>query len=171
MKGKSKKLRHFFWEGKLHKTLRIVPPRNELFAWCYKDAREVLFVYSHIKFHHEPAFTTAQVCQFFKRTKVSVERDILAGAVRRPELSYTLDEKRYPTKYFWTKAQVYEYHDYLLNVHRGRPREDGRTTAWRELPSRNELRAMMEDNVTILVQDDTTGKTYPAFRETMWTGG
>jgi hypothetical protein len=62
---------------------------------------------------------------------------------------------------------VYEYHDYLLNVHRGRPRADGRVTPASKLPSRNELRAMMEDNVTILIQDED-GNVFPAFRETMW---
>lgn len=166
-KRKSKKLTYFFWDGKLHRRLRIVPGRNELFAWCYQDEREVQFVYSHIKFHHEPAFTTRQVCQFFDRSRMSIERDIQAGAIRRPELSYSLDEKRWPSKYWWSKSQVYEYHDYLLNVHRGRPRTDGRVTPASKLPSRNELRAMMEDNVTILIQDED-GNVFPAFRETMW---
>lgn len=167
MKRKSKKLLYFFWDGKLHRRLRIVPARNELFAWCYKDEREVQFVYSHIKFHHEPAFSNADVCRFFKRAKFSIERDLKAGAVRRPELAYSLDGKRWPTKYYWTKKQVYEYHEYLMNVHRGRPRKDGRMTPASKLPSKNELRAMMEDNVTVLIQDEE-GNTFPAFREVMW---
>lgn len=167
-KRKFKKLTYFFWEGKLHRVLRAVPSRNELFAWCYKDEREVMFVYSHIKFHHEPAFTTKEVCQFFNRHRVTIENDISAGAIRRPELSYSLDENRWPIKYFWTRDQVYEYHDYLINVHRGQPRKDGRVTPWSGLPSRNELRAMMEDNITVLIKDNEDGRVFPAFRENMW---
>ena len=167
-KQKKKRLNFFFHDGKLHKTVRVARTRNEVYAWCFKDKREVMFVYSHILLHHEPAYTNIEVARLVNRSVKIVREHLMKGYIEVPEMAYSLSTGR-PWMYFWTKEQVYRYHDFLVyELHRGRPRADGQVTPEWKTPCRPELRAKMEDNMTILAVNEETGETFPVFRETMW---
>lgn len=163
-------LRWFFWDGKLHKTTRVSAMRNELFAWCFPEEREVQFAYSHIKFHHEKAWRTRDVAEMLDRHILTINKDISERKViPKPAVGYPIGRSpdEMPRWYMWSKKDIYRYHDYLMGVHYGSPRKDGKITVNKRLPNRNELRAKMEDGYTILIQDKD-GNTYPAFRETMF---
>lgn len=163
-------LRWFFWDGKLYRTTKVSVLRNELFAWCFEDQQEVQFAYSHIKFHHEKAWRTRDVAKILNRSPSAIKNDISHfKVIRKPAVGYPVGRPpgSIPKWYMWSKKDIYMYHDYLLGVHYGLPRKDGKITPNKNLPTRAELRAKLNDDYTILIQDKH-GNTYPAFRETMF---
>jgi hypothetical protein len=153
-----KMLRFFFWDGKLHRTLFIDRPHNILTAWCYEDAKKVQFVYSHIRVHRERAWRTSEVAELVSRSRSTVRRVVREKLIRPPVKTYSLDgEEHYPGITFWSAANIYELHDYLLSAKKLR----------HETPSRMELVARMEEGASYVIQRND-GEKVRAFRETIW---
>ncbi len=114
----------------------------------------------------ERAFTLQQVCSMIERHRVQVELYILNGKIRTPQRIYSLDDVKKPGKYFFSESDVLDLHDYLLTVHIGRPRKDGKITP-RPMPTRAELRAVMKhDMITYVKTDDD--KFSPIWKEIEW---
>lgn len=107
-----------------------------------------------------------QVGKMIGRTRVQIENYILRGDIRRPQRIYTLDVEKKPGKYFFSEADVLGLHDYLLTVHIGRPRKDGRITPGK-MPSKAELRAMMKHDLVTYVKTDE-GEFRPIWKEIDW---
>jgi hypothetical protein len=66
----------------------------------------------------------------------------------------------------WSEVDVMEARDYFATKHIGFPRNDGRITA-KAIPTRTELRAMMEHGITTYVRT-TDGEFVPMFKEIVW---
>jgi hypothetical protein len=107
-----------------------------------------------------------QVSKMINRHRVNIERYILEGKIRPPERIYSLDGNKTPGKYMFSEKDVFELHDYLLTVHIGRPRKDGRVTPGR-MPSRAELRAMMQHDTTVYIKS-ADGTFMPVWKEIDW---
>ena len=88
------------------------------------------------------------------------------GHVKKPQMSYTLDEKRKPVKYFLSEDDVMDVRDFLSTLHRGRPRKDGLVTA-KDVPTKQELRAKIK-NETILYQQTEDGDYIPVWKQPEW---
>lgn len=161
-----RKMRYFFHDDRLYKTLYVNRPADFIYAWDYEGRRRVQFVYSYIKKAHERAFTTKEVGSMMGRTRMALMNYISAGEIRRPPMSYALDGTFRPHKYLWRKKDVYELHDYLLTVHFGRPRKDGQVRPY-GIPTKAELRAMM-DHETIYYVKNQEGKMVKVFKEPDW---
>jgi hypothetical protein len=163
---KKKKLRYFYLDNQLHKVISINHPLDECVAWNYSEERRVMFIWSDLRRRYAKAFTLTEVSNMIGRHRVNVERYIVHGCIRAPQRAYTLDDQKKPGKYFFTEENVYELYDYLLTVHIGRPRKDGKITPGR-LPSRVELRAMMRHDVQI-VRKTSGGEFVPVWKEINW---
>jgi len=113
----------------------------------------------------EKAFPISEVSKLINRHRVIIENYILDGKIRTPQRIYTLDTKR-PGKYMFSEKDVLDLHDYLLTVHIGRPRKDGKITPGR-MPSRAELKAMMRHDTTMYVKS-ADGTFTPVWKEMDW---
>lgn len=137
-----------------------------MYAWSYPERKKVAFVYSHIKKSAERAFTLNEVCELVNRHRETITRYIIAGHIKRPAMTYTLDGTYRPSKYMFREQDVLDLHDYLITVHYGRPRKDGEVRPY-PTPTRTELRAMMKHDVVYYVENNK-GEKVKAFKEPVW---
>lgn len=164
--AKRKSPRLFYMNGELHRALHINRPGNTITAWNYPQSKRVMYLYSDFRKNFKRAYTTGQVSKMINRHVVNIEIYIGRGEIRPPQKTYSLDGERRPGKYYFSDDDIYALHDYLLTVHKGRPRKDGAITPW-NLPSRAELRAMLNHEVVTYVKLDD-GSFVPTWKEEIW---
>lgn len=163
---KKPKLTYFYVDGKLYRTLRIIRPQDIMYAWSYLDEKRVAFIYSDVRRRAGKAFTTADVCKMFGKHRVTVERYILRGVIDPPQMAYSLDGNKKPTKYLWSDKDIMALHEYLINVHIGRPRQDGLVIPG-DYPTKAELRALISSDTVLYVKNED-GEFIPTWKEPEW---
>lgn len=161
-----KRSRLFYLHGDLHRILIINRPSDLVTCWNYTKNETVGYNWSDVRKRMDKAFTTQQVADMIGRHRVVIEGYIIKGLIRAPQRTYTLNEERKPGKYMWCERDVYDLHDYLLTVHIGRPRKDGRVTP-AAMPTKAELRAMMQHD-TVMYMKSKSGEFVPVWREIEW---
>lgn len=161
-----KRVRYFYLNQDLHRVLRIVRPEDFVEAWCYREERVVGYVWSDVRKNMQRAFTLQQVSAMIGRHRVQLQTYILNGDIKSPQRIYTLDGDKKPGKYFMSESDVLALHDYLLTVHVGRPRNDGKITPGK-MPTKAELRAMMKHDVVTGVMRPG-GEFVPTWKEVDW---
>lgn len=135
-------------------------------AWCYREGKRKGYVWSDVRKRMEVALPIAEVAKLIGRHRVQIENYILKGFIKSPQRVYTLDGNAKPGKYMFSESDVMGLHDYLLTVHIGRPRRDGRITPGR-MPSKAELRAMMRHDTMTYVKN-ADGEFTPVWKEVDW---
>jgi hypothetical protein len=145
---KTKPLRYFFYRGDLHKKIHINRGQNLITAWNYPKGTLEKYVYTDVRQNGEKAFSTEEVGELVNREVRTLKKAIKNGDVRKPQITYGLDENRNEFKYFWCEKDILDLHEYLSSVHYGRPRKDGRVTP-KELPTASELRAMIRQGTVL----------------------
>lgn len=150
---KKRALNHFFLNGKLHKKLRIVRAEDSIETWCYPEHRRVAYTYSDVKKNMETAYSTNEVADMLGKSFRTIERAIKSGGITEPQIIYTLTERKHKYGYRWNEDNIMELHSYLLSIHRGRPRNDGRITP-QKLPTARELRAMIRQEQVLYVRTE-----------------
>lgn len=163
---RKKRLKYFFADGDLHKTLSVNHAQDICIAWNYPQGRTVGYVWSDLRKRYTKAFSVSEVSDMIGRHRVNIQRYILRGEIKRPQQTYSLDERKSPGKFFMSEEDVYILHDYLMTVHIGRPRNDGRVIPGR-LPTKTELRAMMRHDVHMYTKTDD-GEFIPVWKEIDW---
>lgn len=156
---------YFYLDGDLHKVLRTNRSQDLVWAWNYKEHKQVIHVFSEARRKHGKAYTIAQVSDMIGRHRVIIEKYILEGKIRTPQRAYALHSKK-PGAYYFSDKDVYELHDYLLTVHRGRPRKDGIITP-SGIPSRAELRAMLVTGYATYIKNED-GEFVQVWKENDW---
>jgi hypothetical protein len=164
--AKRKKLRYFYLNDQLHKVLSINHPQDICVAWNYIEQRRVGYVWSDLRKRYGKAFSVTEVSHMIGRHRVNIEKYILDEKFPAPQRIYSLDENKRLGKYFFSESDVYNLHDYLLTVHIGRPRKDGKITPGR-MPSKAELRAMMRHDVQMYTKT-SGGEFVPVWKEIDW---
>jgi len=157
---------YFFLGGILHKHLHIDKGADLITAWNYSEHKRSAYPWSETKKRMTPAYRTGQVVELLNRSRVSLEKAILRGDIRKPPQPYTLDERRRPGTFRWNDTLVMEARDYFAGQHMGFPRKDGLITA-KPIPTRAELRAMMEHGTVTYVKT-SAGEFIPTFKEIVW---
>lgn len=153
-------------QDQLHRVLSINHPNDICVAYNFIEERRVGYVWSDLRRKYEKAFTLTEVSRMVGRHRVNIEKYILAGNIKAPQRAYSLSDTKRPGKYFFSEKDVYDLHDYLLTVHIGRPRKDGKVTPGR-MPSKAELRAMMRHDVQMYTKTDS-GEFIPVWKEIDW---
>lgn len=161
--AKKRPLTLFFLNGKLHRKLRIVRPEDKIETWCYPEHRRVVYTYSDVKRNYEPAFSTAEVAEMMGRNKKYVSKIVTDGCIEPPQMMYTMTAKKHPYGYRWSEQDIVNLHAYLMTVHRGRPRADGKTTPSADIPTLRELRAMIRQEQIFYVKNEN-GEFVPTWR-------
>lgn len=163
----SKPLRYFFIEGKPYKALRRVRAADLLVAWSYEDRCKVNFINSEVRKRHQKAWTTSDVQRFLSSGRTKIQEAINEDYIPAPYKIESLAGTGKKWKYLWTEKDIFRLHDYFLTIHRGRPRKDGQTTTESKIPTRAELRARMNDEVSYFVQD-SAGNFVKVWKEPEW---
>ena len=168
-KGKtlSKKVRYFFVNEMLHKTLHVNRSSDIVTAWCYSQKRRTAYSWSETQKGMEKANTITEVANILNRHRMTIDKYIRDGIIRTPERSYKIDGKfdSYG-KYFFSEKEVLELHDYCSTVSVGRPRKDGLVNS-SGLPTRSEVRSMLKETSTLYIKNDS-GEFIPVWKENVW---
>ena len=163
---RSNSLKYFYLNSDLHRILRIVRPSDLVECWNYREEKRVMYVWSDTRKRLGKAFTLQDVSKMIGRHRVQLEHYILDGNIRTPQRIYSLDGNKRPGKYLLSEQDVLELHDYLLTVHIGRPRKDGRITPGKT-PTKAELRAMMKHELITYVKT-SDNEFRPMWKEIEW---
>ena len=159
--------RNFYLNGDLHRVLTVSKAADLLYAWNYPQRKRMTYIYSDVKKHAQRAFDTSEVCIMMDRHYKRIYEYIEKGHIKAPQKMYTLDGRFAESKYQWSEDDVLALHDYMVTVHRGRPRKDGFVRTW-NLPSRAELKAMMRNKETLYVKG-SDGEFAPIWKEVDWS--
>lgn len=161
-RAKTTPLRYFFYNGELHKKIRINRPTDSIVAWSYPRGHTVKLVYSQVRRNGEKAFSTRQVSELIERSIRTVKGIVEAGMIPAPQMTYGIDENRNSYAYYWSEKDIMNLHEYLLTVHRGRPRKDGEITPG-DMPSAAELRAAIRQGTVFYVKT-ASGEFVPTWQ-------
>lgn len=152
-RAKLPKLNYFYYKGDLHKRIRINRGADIIIAWSYPKGQAVMHQYSDVRKNGEKAYSTREVCGYINRKRGTVDKAINEGMIPAPQMTYGIDENRNGYAYYWNEKDIMNLHDYLLTVHRGRPRKDGLVVPG-NLPSKAELRALLRQSTVFYVQTE-----------------
>jgi|SRR6478736_3938339 len=152
-KPKAKPLKWFFYDGFLHKKIHIQRATDIITAFRYSDGKMYKLVYSDVRKNGKRAYKTSEVSRFMNRSDQTFRVAINEGGIHEPEMTYGLDENRRPYQHMWSEENIWELHEWLSGRHIGRPRHDGRITNARNLPNKQELRAMLRTGMVLGYQD------------------
>jgi len=148
-----KKLGYFFLNGKIHKTIRSTRAKDEIVAWCYPDKKRMLYSYSQVEKNMENAYSIKDAASILNRHRVTVEEYILQGKIKQPQKVYPISnpESKW-SKYMLSESDILDIHQFIID-----------SGYIRELPTRNELRAILKHNL-ILYTKNNEGEFVPVWK-------
>lgn len=158
---------HFYWNGKLHLLLFTNRPANLVDAWNYSERKRVSILYADYRSNSKPAVQMGVAAKIMNLSARSLREYIAREVIRPPEKSYTLDGEFSAGRWWWGEHNLMELHDFLLTVHHGHVRRDGRITPSQKLPSKAQIRAAFNNN-TILYVKGKSGEFVPLFEQPRW---
>lgn len=166
-KKKKRRVSFFFWEGKLHRVLRISYPQNLVEAWCFQDRHTVALLYTDWRRNVQKALRTHEVAKLLNISRDAVEKCLYNQEIREPERAYALDGEFNFREKWWSEKDVLELHEAFMGHHRGRPRKDGKITPNQNLPTAAQIKAYFRNEETLYIQTDD-GRMVPVFEAQKW---
>jgi hypothetical protein len=157
---------YFFLGGTLHRHIHINQGSDIITAWNFEEHKRTAYSWSETRRRMRPAYRTGAVVEMINRSRISIENAILRGDIRQPTRPYSLDEERRIGQYWWSEDLIMDARDFFATKHKGFPRKDGLITP-QAIPTRAELRAMMEQGVVTYVKT-SAGEFIPTFKEIVW---
>lgn len=149
----SKRFLYFFLNGKIHKVLRSNRSKDEVIAWCYPENKRMLYPYSQVKKYMENAYSVAEVAKILDRHKVTIEEYILEGKIKMPQRIYPISNPESSwSKFMFSESDILDLHQFILD-----------SGYVKDLPSRNELRALLKNNI-ILYTKTKEGSFIPVWK-------
>jgi hypothetical protein len=143
--AKSKNLRYFFLNDKIHKVLRSSRSKDEMVAWCYPDRKRVMYSYSQVKKHMENAYTIVEVSEMLNKHRVTIQDYILEGKVSTPPKIYPISEPDSTgwSKYMFSQKHILDIHQHIL--------DSGHSA---EIISKAELLGLFKNNFILYTKND-----------------
>ena len=152
--GKSKSLRYFFLNDKIHKVLKASRSKDEMIAWCYPDKKRVMYSYSQVKKNMETAYTVVEVASMLNKHRVTIQEYILNDKVATPQKIYPIgqpDSENW-SQYMFNQKNILDIHQHIL--------DSGHS---KEIPSKAEVQALLKNNL-ILYTKTEDGKFVPVWK-------
>jgi hypothetical protein len=165
-KKPSEKILYFYLNDKIHKALHRNRAEDLLIAWDYELGKRVAYSLTDVLKNKKNAYTITQAAKLIGRSTDTIKRHWRAGDIKKPQQVYTLDDKRFPGKFYFSEEDMISLHDFFKTVHRGRPRKDGMITT-SNIPSRAELEALMR-NEKVLYAKNPEGEFVPVWKQPEW---
>lgn len=171
--------KHFFWDGKLHRVLRINRPVNLVEAWCFDDRQTVTLLFSDYRSRAKIAVQTGAAAKIMHVDIRTMKYYIINKVIHPISASYALDGKfgvaregaawnESKIRWWWGEHNLYELHDYLMSMGaNGTPRKDGRPKTLQKFPTKAEIHAAF-NNSTVLYVKGTDGDYVPVFNQPKW---
>ena len=101
----------------------------------------------------ENAYSTVEVAKILERHKVTIEDYILDGKIKMPQRVYPISNPESSwSKFMFSESDILDLHQFIL--------DSGYS---KDLPSRNELKALLKNNV-ILYTKVEEGKFVPVWK-------
>lgn len=157
---------YFYLNGDLHKVLKRKRSEDLLIAWDYPNEKRVAYILSHIQKNKQRAYSIPQTAKFMNRRPETIKRHIKSGDIKKPQYSYSFEDKNRVLKYFFSEEDVKEIHSFFKTVHRGRPRIDGDVTT-SKIPSYAELEAMMRNEKILYIKNEND-EFVPVWKQPEW---
>jgi hypothetical protein len=160
----ARRRRFFFWNGKIHKVLRINLPANLVEAFRFEDRKIITLLYSDFRQHAGKALRHREAAKLIRLKPDTLNRYIYDGKIPEVQRTYSLTEgtTRGWTRW-WSEQDMLNLHEFLMAQHRGHPRQDGRVTPMQHLPSRAEIIAAFNESQKIFIRT-ADGTEVPLFR-------
>jgi hypothetical protein len=158
-RGKGK---YFFLNEKPYRMLWKNERQNLCLAYDFETGGRVEFLLSDVRKHSQRAFTAIQLTTLLRCHPKLPWKYMKAGIVRYPPMIYHINSPDMKFR-IWSEDDVIDLYNILVNVHRGAPRKDGRTTTRASLPSRAELMANMRDETMMYIKNKD-GEFVPVFK-------
>jgi hypothetical protein len=152
--GKSKSLRYFFLNDKIHKVLKSSRSKDEMIAWCYPDKKRVMYSYSQVKKNMETAYTVVEVALMLNKHRVTIQEYILSDKVATPQKIYPIgqpDSKKW-SQYMFNQKNILDIHQHIL--------DSGHS---KEVPSKAEVQALLKNNLVLYTKTED-GKFVPVWK-------
>lgn len=172
--------RHFFWDNKLHRVLRINRPANLVEVWCFSERKSKSILYTDYRNNAKVAVQTGTAAKILRVSSITLFRYIKKGAIKPPERSYAFDGlfgQAAPDGHiknisnqnhlWWGEHSLMEAHDAMMEVRRGFKRKDGGPTPLQKIATKAEIHAAFNNSTTLYVKgkDD---EFVPLFRQPNW---
>ena len=152
--GKSKSLRYFFLNDKIHKVLKSSRSKDEMIAWCYPDKKRVMYSYSQVKKNMETAYTVVEVASMLNKHRVTIQEYILNEKVATPQKIYPIgqpDSENW-SQYMFNQKNILDIHQHIL--------DSGHS---KEVPSKAEVQALLKNNLVLYTKTED-GKFVPVWK-------
>ena len=144
--GKSKSLRYFFLNDKIHKVLKASRSKDELVAWCYPDKKRVMYSYSQVEKYMGKAYGIKDVSVLLNKHTVTLHDYILEGKIKAPQKIYPIGdpENKNWSKYMFCEKDILDLHEFILDSgHSG------------NVPSKTELLGLLKHNIILYTKTDS----------------
>lgn len=156
--------RFFFWNGKIHKVLRINRPANLVDAFRFEDRTLVTLLYSDYRQHAGRALSHKDAAKLIRLKTDTLNQYIYDGKIPELQKTFALDgEARRAWNRWWSEEDMLKLHDFLMSQHRGQPRKDGKITPMQHLPTRAEIVAAFNKSQKVYIRT-ADGEEIPLFR-------
>lgn len=152
--GKSKSLRYFFLNDKIHKVLKSSRSKDEMIAWCYPDKKRMMYSYSQVKKNMETAYTVVEVARMLNKHRVTIQEYILNEKVSTPQKIYPIgqpDSENW-SQYMFNQKNILDIHQHIL--------DSGHS---KEIPSKAEVQALLKNNLVLYTKTED-GKFVPVWK-------
>jgi hypothetical protein len=152
--GKSKSLRYFFLNDKIHKVLKSSRSKDEMIAWCYPDKKRMMYSYSQVKKNMETAYTVVDVARMLNKHRVTIQEYILNEKVSTPQKIYPIgqpDSENW-SQYMFNQKNILDIHQHIL--------DSGHS---KEIPSKAEVQALLKNNLVLYTKTED-GKFVPVWK-------
>lgn len=159
----------FFWDGKIHKVIRIDKPGNLVDAFRFHDGKVVTILYSDWRRNAGKALKHREVAELIRLKPDTINQYIFDGDIPPPQRTYQIGSN--PAQFprdggwtrWWSEQDVLRLHEYLMSKHRGAPRLDGKITPMQHLPSRAEIVSAFNESQTVFIRT-ADGIEIPLFK-------
>jgi len=145
---KRSKSKLFFLNNELHRLIQADRTNNICRAYNYIQKEELTYLFTEYKRLKKPAYTISIVAKMFNRHPARIRAAINEGSIKKP---FILD-KLTNGIYYFSEKDIYEIREYFATVHIGRPRNDGATTAGKDIPTKRELQDILEGKEMLYIK-------------------
>lgn len=153
--------KEFFLDGKMYKTLRVDRSKDELVAWEFDTRKRVHLSNSYVQQNKEKTYNIHEVSEMLNRSKQYIWNLQYNGEIPCREYRTIATNRLYGLR--WSPSDIMEAWEYFSQRHYGRPRKDGAVIPYK-LPSKAEMRAMLNQETILYYKDEKTGEFKPTWK-------
>lgn len=168
-KAPRRRIRYFYVKVEgiphLHKVLYVNRSSDLVWAWDYTEDKRVMYVWSDVRKTMQHAYSITEVANLLGMHRMTIDSYIRDGKIKTPQRIYRLENKT-PGRYMFSEDDILDMHQYMSEVHRGRPRKDGMIKSQVKINA-SELRTLVQQG-QVLYTTDEQGQFVPIWKEQVW---